>query len=681
MMASFIGLRLTPEIILKTSKSISNFYRTSDKSWVDTKEAQYKKENAYLENWLQKTIVKCGTRSKESIDKFKLSKVGENNFYDPMILSLKKCIVNAWVPFPKDQNYRGMKLFWKDQAILAAGKFGVVLTPKEKNLSDMFVIKNSRYNNKYTEYDNIHEMMIILILNNYRTIIPNFSYGFGFFRCSQSHDIGFDEKSICDVDGDRVNIVMERIKGKTFYSSIKSGLSLDQILNYYLQVLLALNTTKSIDFSHNDLHTNNVMLRPIKNSTLKYRINKRDIYLKTNVVATIIDYGMSYLHLGPEIYSPSDGLERSGVYPDQSNRLMDAYKLFMFILSDLLEENESDIKTSEDTLDREIRDILDEVEVEIEDTLDREIRDILEDNNMDEVKDEVKDDPMDINSISGTKNSIIFKSLEPIFYFFYDEKVDMKKAVRNSGIYPLPKLNTMYDHSILISYISRNYPEVKSFVSRENPGNVLLCSPNGNMKCIDNILPLLKRQTYTPLELFYLVRMGSITYKTLKEFNEHYKKTNAFNNSILREKTLIKQLNLILVEIIKRYELSDLTNNLKDNKENIIEVGKFSNMYSSLLILRDINVYNYFYLRDLSSNNVVLNVLIANTRSILKLRNAIRKTSIRMRIRASDYEFTDKKEAISNYKKSSLILEKLLTISILTSWDLEYTMVRTNIIY
>ena len=689
-MASLIKFNFTTDLILKSLKNQLYKYENEVKNLIVEEQKQQRTERANLENWLSNTIVNCTGKLKKPVDNFKLSEINKISFYDPKILNLKKCMINAWTPFPKDQKYRSMKLFWRNQTVLASGSYGVILNPKDRDLSTMFVIKNT--NTRTEEYINAHEMFIMLILNRLRIQIPNFVYGFGYFMCSQSYFIGDDERSLCDVDGDTMSIVMEKINGETFFNNIKNGLSLKQILNYYLQVLFALEFTKAVNFSHNDLHTSNVILRPIQNSTIEYIANGIKYYLKTDKIATIIDFGISYLHIGNAKYGPYSGGEGHGVYPDVSNRLMDSYKLFMFILKDLLpmetsiDSSNSSSGISDIDIDLNSDDSEEDIEILLNESLDEELIDVelLDEESLDERSLNENKTTMNIikkEEIIEDNNMEIFYKLEPIFRFFFAKNVNMIDTVKNGGIFPLPKINTIYRHLDLIRYINKVYNEI-DFITRKNPGKVLKCEPLGNIKCIKNDSMLYKKQTYNPIDLFYKVRISRdlIPRNQIKDYYDNYEKTNVLDNSFLREQTIIKQLNLIMDDINDRYGLSKVFSITNVDNNDSIEIHKFSNLYSMLLILRDINIYNYFYLKSFNINKFkkYYEMILINTSNINKIRVRIRRTSNNLRIKAIDNELSNTSN-ILNYMKSSRILEQLFYIQILTSWDMKSMNLRLNL--
>lgn len=160
-------------------------------------------------------------------------------------------------------------------------------------------------------------------LNKLRTQyhIPNFSYVFGMFDCGFALAGGVSN-SFCvalrDVEKRRVLpnsfIIYENIKSSKSFSEILQNESIKNIFNYFIQCVFACYSAyKLIDFTHYDLHTENVMIRPLPD---KYaRTNSKmlptihyphpNVYLEVENVATIIDYGYSHMSISTNEFEHS----------------------------------------------------------------------------------------------------------------------------------------------------------------------------------------------------------------------------------------------------------------------------------------------------------------------------------------------------------------------------------------
>lgn len=133
-------------------------------------------------------------------------------------------------------------------------------------------------------------------LNNMRAYLPNFMYCFGNFDCPS----GPDKTKFCEGSSRNIPfIVNEYFEGNTLDSELKKSKPKNEVvLDWYLQILIALQLSQYLyQFSHNDLHSNNVMLRTAS-ADLEYSVNFPygvfTVKIKTgDLIPVIIDYGMS----------------------------------------------------------------------------------------------------------------------------------------------------------------------------------------------------------------------------------------------------------------------------------------------------------------------------------------------------------------------------------------------------
>ena len=104
-------------------------------------------------------------------------------------------------------------------------------------------------------------------------------------------------------------------------------------LDKYLQVLYALDAAvKRIDFTHYDLHYENVLIRGIGEQTfsIPYSTERGGIeYLLTDGISTLIDYGFSHVKYQGQDFG-TWGMMRESVLPQRSFPLHDAYKLLLW---------------------------------------------------------------------------------------------------------------------------------------------------------------------------------------------------------------------------------------------------------------------------------------------------------------------------------------------------------------
>jgi serine/threonine protein kinase len=152
----------------------------------------------------------------------------------------------------------------------------ILKIPKEKKSKPCF----EKYSRKDTNL--IREGYIgVNVLNNLRYIVPNFMYTFGVFTN--------DKNELC--------LACEYIEGITLQEAIKTNvITTDIFMNIFIQVLLCLEVAqREYRFCHYDLHSNNIILRKLKNP-YKYTVvldNKQYDIVAKDYIATLIDFGLS----------------------------------------------------------------------------------------------------------------------------------------------------------------------------------------------------------------------------------------------------------------------------------------------------------------------------------------------------------------------------------------------------
>jgi hypothetical protein len=181
---------------------------------------------------------------------------------------------------------------------LKGGKQGVLGILEDEH-NNKYVYKLSQYLNYTIE----QEYNVIEGLNNTSSYIPNFVKTYGKFYCKINDKfkknknpfyIGKEDNSIW-----AVVLLMELLDGLKLYRYIKNETMPNEInLSLVKQVLLAcLVANKKINFTHYDLHTNNIIVRKCPlNSVYLYILPDGSKYLVPTYgfLPTIIDFGFSY---------------------------------------------------------------------------------------------------------------------------------------------------------------------------------------------------------------------------------------------------------------------------------------------------------------------------------------------------------------------------------------------------
>lgn len=187
-----------------------------------------------------------------------------------------------------------------------------------------FVIKTSRRSNE----DLIHEIFVgFAAMNKVKSMVPNLMYTFGFYQCSKAN-VG---KTVqwCDEEGDSLYSITEYIAGGPIGDYIlKQVNNIDELMLVYIQVLSVLKlASDNYQFVHYDLHMNNILVRKFDEKVeVPIYLPTGLVYIQTNYVPYIIDYGTGYVFIEGRGAPASKRLP--GIYPF-SCPMIDCYKLLV----------------------------------------------------------------------------------------------------------------------------------------------------------------------------------------------------------------------------------------------------------------------------------------------------------------------------------------------------------------
>jgi hypothetical protein len=150
--------------------------------------------------------------------------------------------------------------------------------------------------------DILREYLIgINSINSLRYKVPSFMYTFGAFSCNIPNDKGEIElEKLCNNKKEEAVYVMyEKIKGITLKKLLRSNNKKDDIsfktwLEIFMQILLGLEVAqRDIEFTHFDLHTDNIMLNT-KNTTYEINLDNYTYIINNPLIKpVIIDFGLS----------------------------------------------------------------------------------------------------------------------------------------------------------------------------------------------------------------------------------------------------------------------------------------------------------------------------------------------------------------------------------------------------
>lgn len=249
-------------------------------------------------------------------------------------------------------------IFQKKRVISTSSVYGIILEVGTTQFPNMFVVKSPKNSSK----ELLHEYLVGQMVCNplRKTKIPNFPYYFGIIKCSKAEVDKTNIKSWCNTTESIPQIIMENIvstdeKGNTIsaitlkdYILNSDEKSVDLVIDYFLGTMNAIFTAwKFIGFSHNDLHTSNVLLRQIKsqpNTSLnKWMIplafeNGYLIAKPGDYIPTVIDFGKSSFQNDKITISyPQNMMESQPNSIGKSRPMNDVLHLMSFIERNLIE--------------------------------------------------------------------------------------------------------------------------------------------------------------------------------------------------------------------------------------------------------------------------------------------------------------------------------------------------------
>jgi hypothetical protein len=272
-----------------------------------------------------------------SLDGVKVRRALTDYFFDGATMKVMFCLIESILAHQGKLADGALKEYERirhwlraDKQIGAESIFGYAMTTSFDGQDNLLVAKAPRPG--VGAGDSIHEYIVgAFALNNLRSYLPNFAYVFGTFDCA-SPVIGLEKEidTWCGFQPGVHYVLYENVNPSVTLGDLNKTISFPLFLNYYLQVLLALRLAhKKYDFTHYDLHDQNVLVRALgRPVSLEYETPRGVSYLETEGIATIIDYGQSHVKIGGKNYGYF-GLEAYGPTASHSFPIFDAYKLLL----------------------------------------------------------------------------------------------------------------------------------------------------------------------------------------------------------------------------------------------------------------------------------------------------------------------------------------------------------------
>lgn len=272
-----------------------------------------------------------------SLDQSKIKDTSTKQYYNSQAMTALTCSVNSMVYLPPissglQQSDKIRRWFDRLMKIGMESNQGVALTEYVNKTKDLIIIKANKDPNNPSL---THELFVGFYgINQLRKIIPNFSMLLGGFKCSPPVIDPKTNKVVnwCMSGGKQIQYVMyEYIYPSVSFVDYIQTATIKQFLSGYLQVLYSLKVAlKTCDFTHYDLHTDNILMREVENKLfqIEYPTENGIEYIEADRVATFIDYGSSHIkYMGNSVGETY--FYHVGINPDYSNLMYDAYKLLM----------------------------------------------------------------------------------------------------------------------------------------------------------------------------------------------------------------------------------------------------------------------------------------------------------------------------------------------------------------
>lgn len=273
----------------------------------------------------------------------------QEGFGDANVLKTLMCMNNSMLSYSSDAAKRGFRIrHYLENLTQIGGESaeGYAMTTEDK----FFVTKSPRRVDNKSQVNQMHEYFVGSFgTNSLRSKIPNFAFMLGFFQCSPPYidnslytglnipGTKGERKALTycqnDINGNQVNYLLyENItNSKTLQKFIEDGCTFEQFLNVFIQIVLALDLAYTeFDFTHYDLHTENVLIRELPEEILISYPSQKD-KIKTKYVATIIDFGRSHIKFNGQDFG--DAVYQAAAYPNISYPMGDIYKILMFSLN------------------------------------------------------------------------------------------------------------------------------------------------------------------------------------------------------------------------------------------------------------------------------------------------------------------------------------------------------------
>lgn len=207
----------------------------------------------------------------------------------------------------------------------------------------------------------LHELFVMLLYTNrLRKLIPNFQLAYASLNL-QRPKIAIEEcVGICPCNTTQTvdYLLLEKLKGITMTEALKTC-TIDDFLSWMIQLSLAIEMgVIHCGFTHNNLHTDNVIIRRLDTPTSIRYFHRNQLYLlKTSSVTVMVNFELAHVkHRYDGVVSPNEaarasfvvnqsehfgpvGFSHLGIYHNETRPFYDLYKVVMWSLKILQKHN------------------------------------------------------------------------------------------------------------------------------------------------------------------------------------------------------------------------------------------------------------------------------------------------------------------------------------------------------
>lgn len=298
---------------------------------------------------ISSSLKRCNLKTNfENVDDIRQELLKTNlteHFHDSKVMGALFCIFDMILLTPEAQsggfreaNEYMSEIFTELRQIGAESVDGYAFMAKFGEIRNAFIIKAPR---RPTNDGLFHEYFVgIACTNNLRMKVPNFAYILGGFKCTPPQ-LGRDKivDDWCDsrFPESHVNyVIYEKIDGKALVDEC-STVGFQDFLSWFIQIAYSVQIgAESCGFTHYDLHYENVLMRRWTKNVfmIPYDTPNGTVYVRTNLISTIIDFGRSRVKVRGESFGVY-GFEKYGVFVDRARPSYDLYKILGFCIHEM----------------------------------------------------------------------------------------------------------------------------------------------------------------------------------------------------------------------------------------------------------------------------------------------------------------------------------------------------------